>query len=103
MTDEIYSSERPMNGRGSNIESARETVTTDSNGDGSVTVQFDRSHATNGNYSYNLEADNTYSDLYVNETGSGSYHGEVTAELRGAPASTDVTIFVTRFAERTQR
>lgn len=103
MTDEIYSSERPMNGRESNIETANITITTDTNGSGSQTVNFDREQSTVVDYVYHIST-NEFCDVRYEETDPRTaYHAEVTVHIQNAPADTSVQVSVTRMAERTRR
>lgn len=101
----IFNSGYPMGFDGSAIESEMATISTDSNGAGSTTINFQvaaRNHQWSADYriGYAIEAD-SFCDVRYDEPSSNSVGtpDSVDVYIQNAPASSTVEVRVTRFIE----
>lgn len=99
--NEQKAADRPMNGRWKDDVVVAE-VSTDSNGDGNVRVDFETAHSTNREYAYSVTPELTGGVLP--RVGWEDFQGitnqdAIRVHVRGGPASSTVRVTVARFAE----
>lgn len=99
---ETFNSERPQNGRRRHGEAIAVGVSTDSNGAGSKTVNFDSEHNAARGLTLQYGKD-FFGDVKIEVTDAAStWQTEITVSVQNAPTSTTVTVWVERRAEQTR-
>lgn len=94
----LFDAVNPFSYRSSGFDVERTSVTTDSNGDATVTVNFDHSitYTDNRDWGFFLSKRNYNFDWYYSDYGGSS----VTITITNAPADTEITFEVFRVADR---